>query len=412
MSGYSDIVRSISKSLDNLNMNTEHRQSFEEDLFEYFRTMNDEGTSINPFTYINKDGDTVDELDDRGLFMDEENKQLFRRLLSEMNNIDLMKMMGSNIFDSIKNRTNFFKEIEKDPTKYNYKYLHDNSIVENDYIEDILTNKKKRKKLFSDKDKYGNTSLNYLRDIKSILLNGIRVFVTNDYPQSYNNSFGPRIRMSDINEDYRRDMRDEEEELRTRTRRENRVDQINENRRLLRDILNMNDTDFNNERRRYETDNSIRDYLNDLVTLPSNNPLVRLRNKLSEGIISVTEGPAEKFNDMVYKLIFGSDEYDPTIEDSGDFFDRFKTKISAFHTWAITSVYTPVKESLIGENGIITKISQSKLFKKLTDKKNDIIDYLFGTKNDAGLRQGGFLSGIYNKSKDMIKSVGHYFTGN
>ena len=56
-------------------MNSEHRQSFEDDLFEYFRTMNDEGASINPFTYINKDGDTVDELDDRGLFMDEDNKQ-------------------------------------------------------------------------------------------------------------------------------------------------------------------------------------------------------------------------------------------------------------------------------------------------------------------------------------------------
>ena len=120
---------------------------------------------------------------------------------------------------------------------YNYKYLHDNSIVENDYIEDILTNKKKGKKLFSDKDKYGNTSLNYLRDIKSILLNGIRVFVTNDYPQSDDDSSDPRIQMSDINEDYRRDMRDEEEELRKRTRRENRLDQTNENRRTLKEII-------------------------------------------------------------------------------------------------------------------------------------------------------------------------------
>ena len=41
---------------------------------------------------------------------------------------------------------------------------------------------------------------------------------------------------------------------------------------------------------------------------------------------------------MVYKLIFGSDEYDPTIDDSGDFFDRFKTKISATYLIIVSGI--------------------------------------------------------------------------
>ena len=408
MSGYNDIIYKINSSLNDLNLRDEDRKSFEEDLLEYFKAMNKEGKSINPFTYINKSGDIVDELYDNDLFIDDDNRALFRRLLREMNNTDLLKMMGSNIFDSITSKNKLMKRIEKDPTLYGYKYMNDESVVDKDYTEDE-DGKKIRKQVFGNhKDAFGRTNLDYLRDIKSILLNGIKVFVSGN--TNSGNIIDPNRRFIDDmtrEEDEKRERDAYEEELRN-----SRAERQNE-RRSIFEITDMSDQDLI-RRTRGERDFQLEDYIRDLVNINDDigeGPLKRLKNKLGRGIIKITEGPSQKFNDLLYKLIFGSEERTVNGDDSEDIFDRFKTKLSAFHSWTITSVYNPVKESLIGQNGIITKISQSKLFRKLTDKKNDIINYLFGAKNDAGLRQGGFLSGIYNKSKDMIKSIGHYFTG-
>ena len=407
LSGYSDIVNSINASLNTLNLNNEDRESFEKDLLEYFKAMNLEGKSINPFNYVNKEGETVDELYENDLFTDDDNKDLFRRLLKEMNNTDLMKMMGSDIFESITSKNKLMQRIEKDNTLYGYKYLYDESLIEDDYeVND--NGKKVRKKVFGNiKDKFGKNNLDYLRDIKSILLNGIKVFIAGDITAGT---------ITDPNQKFRNDMRNEENDYEEQRRveqelRNTREDQ--EDRQSILDITEMSDRDLV-RRTRGEHNFILQDYLNELADISDDNnvgPIKKLKNKLGRGIVKVTEGPAEKFNDMVYKLIFGSEEERPDTEESDNLFDKFKTKISAFHSWTITSVYNPIKESLIGENGIITKIGQSKVFKKLTDKKNDIINYLFGSKNEEGLRQGGFLSGLYNKSKDMIKSVGHYFTG-
>ena len=403
--GQTDVMTYFNRALSQLRLEKDEESSFREDLYEYFKAMNDSSKMINPFVRYNMAGDEIDDLDDNLLFMDPSNRELFRVLARNMDKNMLMKMTGENIFKSVKSRNEFYDRITADPTLYGYKYSHDNAYIADDY-EENESGSIVRKNTFEMLDEYGQNNLGYLRDIRSILLSGVRVFMDRDTESS-----GTPI---DLYSDIRERIQAEEETRRTNisSRNEAIENLYNNGRRSIYDVIDMDSQEIR-DIVNYQNDSQEieRDYLNALSeTRPHRGVFGKLRHDIRQGVVKLTDKPSKAINDFLYKLIFGDEE--DNSEDIDSYIDYTRTKLSAFHSWAINNVYDPVKESLIGPEGLITKLKDSKFFKTITDKKNEWINKLLGEKDELGKRSGGLLSTFRNKTVDFFKSIGHYFTGN
>ena len=406
-SGQSTVRIYLDRAISRLKMNKEDEDSFKEEVNEYFKAMNDGQKMINPFVYRNAMGEEVDELDDNLLFLDPDNRDLFRTILGGLDKKDIMKMVGENVFKSVKNRNRFYEDIEKDNTLHGYRYAHDKSFISKDYDEDPTTKKLTRKSVFKQLDGFGKTTVDYVRDIRSILLHGIDVFIAGGRRDSAPTRSEREEFFSSMN-----DKVGKEEQFKTDKKRaeDEKFVRENEGKRDINSITKMSQSeilkiidfqDSDSERREYNWMQSL--------NMSDGGPISQLKQKLADKVIELTDKPTKAINDFLYKLMFGSEEGDG--QDFDSYFDMAKTKLSAFHSWAINNVYTPVKDALIGPEGLVTKLKDSKFVKAITDKKNMLLNKLLGEKDLEGNRTGGLLATFRNASVDLFKGVKHYFTG-
>ena len=406
-SGQSTVRIYIDRAISRLKMNKEDEDSFKEEVNDYFKAMNNGQKMINPFIYRNTMGEEVDELDDNQLFLDPDNRDLFRTILGGLDKKDIMKMVGENVFKSVKNRNRFYEEIEKDNTLHGYRYAHDKSFISKDYDEDPSTKKLTRKSVFKQLDSFGKTTVDYVRDIRSILLHGIDVFIAGGRRNSAPTASEREEFFSGMNEKVGKEEQFKADKKRTET---DKFVRENEGKRDISDINKMTQSeilgiidfqDSDSERREYNWMQSL--------NMSDGGRISQLKQKLADKVIELTDKPTKAINDFLYKLMFGSDEDDG--QDFDSYFDMAKTKLSAFHSWAINNVYTPVKDALIGPEGLVTKLKDSKFVKAITDKKNMLLNKLLGEKDLEGNRTGGLLATFRNASVDLFKGVKHYFTG-
>jgi len=402
LSGYSDILLKLNKMVDNLKLEDDQDKSLRKDINEYFRTMTQQGKAISPFIRYNALGEEVDDLYRYDLFEDSSNRDIFRTLMHTFDKPTLMKMFGENMFDSINSQTSLFEEIERNHTMYGYKYFNDKSHVDKDYFTDKY-GKTIRKNVFELKDDFDNSSLDYVRDIRSILLNGITVFIGGDTGSK---------QFIDPNDEFKKKVATEEKKV--KDDKESRATHdifMNENKRDIDAILKLAPSELSEILKVENSEEDEKRYQHFLDALKPNSKGLfgGIREKLNNGLVKVVGNAGDKINDFLYRIIFGDEEDNSAgIE---NYLDYTKTKLSAFHSWTINKVYEPVKESFIGPNGIITKLKESPLFKKITEKKNILLEKLLGEKDEAGNRRGGLLSTIRNKTVDFFKAVKHSFTG-
>ena len=406
-SGQSTVRIYLDRAISKLKMNKEDEASFKEEVNDYFKAMNDGQKMINPFVYRNAMGEEVDELDDNLLFLDPDNRDLFRTILGGLDKKDIMKMVGENVFKSVKNRNRFYEDIEKDNTLHGYRYAHDKSFISKDYDEDPSTKKLTRKSVFKQLDSFGKTTVDYVRDIRSILLHGIDVFIAGGRRNSAPTASEREEFFSGMNEKVGKEDKFKADKKKAET---DKFVRENEGKRDISDINKMTQSeilgiidfqDSDSERREENWMQSL--------NMSDGGRISQLKQKLADKVIELTDRPTKAINDFLYKLMFGSDEDDG--QDFDSYFDMAKTKLSAFHSWAINNVYTPVKDALIGPEGLVTKLKDSKFVKAITDKKNMLLNKLLGEKDLEGNRTGGLLATFRNASVDLFKGVKHYFTG-
>ena len=401
LGGQMEIMNRIDKALRGLNLTNDQEDSFRRDVIAYFKAMNDKGAAINPFTRTDAFGNEIDDLYDNDLFEENpENKELFRRILLTFDKPSLMRMMGSNIFSSIDKRTKQYYDIEADPTIMGYKYFNDNSIKESDYTEDEF-GARVRKRTFPGSDKYGLTVLDYARDIRSILLNGLTVFIGGQSSIDTDPNNAIRARVDRENRTYETEA--------NRTREFNAQREVG--RRDVNDVIRLDDSELSSLMKLGETEEEARSnrLFLDSLRYNSRGPLAQVRDDLRDGLVGITSKAANNINNFLYRIIFGDESQEGDYVDN--YLDLAKTKLSAFHSWVIFKVYEPVKDAFIGENGIITKLKNSPFYKNLVEKKNILIDKLLGIKDEAGNRIGGLFSTARNKVVDFFKAVRHSFTG-
>ena len=274
VSGFKDTRSLMRNVLSELRPSMEVREQFEKDMDEYFSAMTQKGSLINPFTYTNKHGVEVDDISELGLFdNDNERAELMRRVLKGLSTSDLTKMATVGIHDSRNDTQRYMEKIRLNPTLSGYSALYNDVEDENriSYKGDIL----------GKTDKFGLTQLDYLRDIRSALINGIRVFP--DTQKRYRN-WQPNLAL----------MNREREENRTVREREER-----ENAPTMFEEMNLGNTgdDLRTILARSEKEwENIHKRTNGTVEYDGDNKLIKGANKLSSII-----------NTQVYNVLFGNE---------------------------------------------------------------------------------------------------------
>ena len=129
--GYKEITNNFTSILSKMGATYELETEMKKKLEEYLSKMTKQGSVINPFVTENIDGMTVDDLQDK-FDWDETTRTLFRAVMGQMSKHDLSRMASSMIADSRVNANQFMDEIRRDPNKYNYSTLKNNSVYNDD----------------------------------------------------------------------------------------------------------------------------------------------------------------------------------------------------------------------------------------------------------------------------------------
>ena len=168
--GFIELRTKMRDIASNMNATYDTMNQFEKDMAEYFSNMVKKGRFIKPFDSKDVDGDLYNELDEEMLFdSDPDRTEFMKKVLKGINTKELIKLVESGIYNSGKRTNMFMDEVRKNPNLSGYSLL---------YNDDTDTGKV----AYGGKrgaDKFGLTQLDYLRDIRSALINGIRVFPFN-----------------------------------------------------------------------------------------------------------------------------------------------------------------------------------------------------------------------------------------
>ena len=179
-SGFSGVRAETRNVTSQLDLRTKDREQLEKDLNAYFEFITEKGYAINPFKKKDDFGldEFTSEMSDKYDY-DSNRLELVRRVLMQLPKSTLKEMATTAITDSRERQFKFMEDVRANPNLSGYAYLH------NDLDKDGKM--RYNKKFIGDakKDRFGLSDLDYLRDIRSALINGIKVFP--DHRKRYNN---------------------------------------------------------------------------------------------------------------------------------------------------------------------------------------------------------------------------------
>lgn len=399
------------------------------------------GGGVNPNVRTGKNGEVVDELKD---MYSSQFTEIFRSAILSLNSSQQMKLMGSDLFNA---KTSYGKRIDDIQNNIGSSLI---PVLEawdssGDYKKDNKTGAYTRKDPLAHitKDKYGKTTLDYLREVRNILLEGVITFPNGSgggvAQTSANNSNGQqpeiftarRNRLSAIS-------REDEAQTTVEQAAQNRV------------IRNYSQSDLERKQSKgikvvQSTSDLLSDVSNDqMIDMFKNYVQIRdadeesenqqkgaggwIRKMLSKGGKKV-EGVRDIFDNVLslpgrvvsnvlteldgglYKLVFG---VNPDGSDRS-FLSKVTTSIKesfgGFFDWTKEKFFEPIKEALFGEDGFFTKIKNSEAMKKLKGVGSKMADWAFGNADETGHRRNGAFSEAFNEVADIGRSVGSVFTG-
>ena len=171
-SGYTNTKNRMRDIARKMKANEATMKQFEKDMDEYFAAMTKRGSLISPFKSKDKDGFEIDMFDDIGLFGgDPRRAQMMRNVMRGLSTKELTKMATMELYDSREKTQKYMDEIRKNPNISGYSTLFNGGYYdENGKLTYDAT------KRHGVTDKFGLSQLDYLRDIRSALINGIKVF--------------------------------------------------------------------------------------------------------------------------------------------------------------------------------------------------------------------------------------------
>ena len=444
---FSDVIDKLNDKLNAFELrNDKDKGDFKKGIDKFFLALSNKNHLVNPEKSENN-GYADDELNDVYDFGYDTTKQrLFRQLVMTLPKNMRMKMFGKSVIDAKSSRQRFMTDAENNFMKYNA------STIFNDFNTDSSDNIRDSKGKFISlkggftggsivRDKFNLTHLDYLRDIKKILLDGILVYpnsetgtrvkqgnrVSPSSPSIFSETLRKRKeKMS--KEEYNEFVRGQgpQRHLKVTTPEQDRRNLGNGRFTMndLSELSNYSDDEIFNmisiseqERNRSSKDNQNSNLLKWFGSFFKGNTQDKY-NMLRERVEKVFNKPFDiltnlfkRVDSTMYSIIFGKKDEDFDKSILGTTLTGIKTKLSEFGDWFKKGIFEPLKENLFGQNGLIPKIKKSDFYTDLTTKFKSLTDYLFGKSGEDGYRSGGMFSAVGNSLTDIVKSAKYYFNG-
>ena len=401
---------------------------------------------INPNVYKNKQGERVDEFKD---FYSSEFTEIFRSAILSLSAADQMKLMGSDIFNAKANYGRKIDEIQNNIGASIFPVLEAWDST-GDYEKVHKTGKYRRKDPFGHiaKDKYDKTALDYMREMRNILLEGVVVFPSGgDFRGgrrrrggSPNGGFDPRA--TDIINSRRSRLDDVGRENQAQTRREQE-----ENTRVIKSYSDSElrgkaqkgikvvsstadltaDMDTNQMVDMFKNYVQIRDMDEETNVqqqsagswiskiLGKGSKKVQSARDLFDNVLSlpgrVVSNVLKELDGGLYKLVFGVNQDGSDRSFLSKVTTSIKESFGGFFDWTKEKFFKPIHEALFGEDGFFTKIKNSEAMQKLKAFGAKMADWTFGEADENGHRRNGALSDAFNEVADLGKEVKSVFTG-
>ena len=280
VSGFYNVKSEANDIVSRLGLSSDARKQFDKDLEEYFRAMTKKGYLIKHEDQT-RDGRTYNEMTEAGLFdFDPNRTKLIQKVLSMLPKSVLTEMGTSAITDSVIKIQKHMDDVRDNPALSGYSYLH-NDLDENG----VARYNKSKLSMPSEKDRYGLNHLDYLRDIRSALINGIKVFpdhrrrFTNGVP---NASILGREQAEET--EYQNRVREEEEAKRREEERARENANLYNRGRSINDAANIRESEWNR-------------------IFPNERPID------PDAITEHVDTLNDKVEDMLYEILYGQYDY-------------------------------------------------------------------------------------------------------
>lgn len=328
-----------------------------------------------------------------------------------------MALNGRARQNAISARKKILEEAEQNPYEYNAQF----SKYSGDEIDTGRNKKDKNWRPTGIQDKFGQTSLSYLRNIQTMLANGIKVYTNGNREKGEGGgAYNP-------NESFLNHMTYQEKQYYDSMYRRSATPLTEEQiarKRSIGTVVFGAGQDFSAEeiqRKLAEVDkpvnpndNMISKAMDEISKTKAGKMGQSAQEKLNDwkyAVQSVFTAPArmiagvfDRMDNTLYNVVFGSEDGD----DSNSFMNKalstFKVKMNDLGEW--------FKDKLFGKNGLFTQVKESDLYDMLGAKGKDIKENLLGELDEStDLRSGGILSETSNELHDVTRTMKAFFTG-
>lgn len=356
--------------------------------------------------------------------MSYDEQRLAKLMIDNLEKNKKMELFGSGVIRSRANAKKYFENLENDPNRFLLNQIFNDV----DLDKDTNTLAKRYSGGATTPDKFGNTTLSYLRNIQDILVRGIRVFTVNGagsddthHLDMYIDKMGKedvKANATDKDPKIKPSFSSEEQE----TARANGEFKIND----ASDLIDVSDKELSDKMKQTSKVNKekenggpkksvIRSMINSMLKGESKNNFNAFADKVGNFFrkpMEILDGITRRIDNTLYDLVFGGPE--DTSEGKsliGSIGDNIKKTFTSIKDWTINNIFDPLKESLFGKDGIISQIKESKFYDSAKKKFSVFADYAFGTKGANGFRENGLFTDTYNSIKDIFKGFAYQFNG-
>ena len=272
---------------------------------------------------------------------------------------------------------------------------------------------------FSPVDKFGKSSLDYLRDINRILLDRVPVYMVDKDKNRRKNleSFNalPKVNtpqsetssstISDGIEDTIR------AEMRAQIKAENEQKGIRMSDEELEKEVDRR-VKQENQKRKYQDSRYgvVYDTIGKLLRKINLGPLQDNFEKRIDKVAGRIQGVFNKAEDFMYRTIFGGE---PEVDENGEKKSFFSRMSEAFRK-PFKEFFGDIKERLVGpdgKGGLLKQMADSESGQWIKDKVKKGWEWLLGAENEEGKREGGLFSDVSNEFKTFGNKIKLYFTG-
>ena len=445
LNNFSDAMSEIKGRAEAIQIeNEKDRKEFMEDIDKFFVKLGKTNYLVNPLNERDSHGNKVDELSDVHQFRSVDMQRFFRQLVLSLPKNMQMKMFGADVVDARRAQEKFITDVENNPL------LHNVSTIESGLGFDQHIKRDKDTGKFTVRkggiggtgiDKFGKSLLDYARDIKKILLEGLITFPRQGGPTSTYSGYGPvplnpvDVRSRETQSKLDKMTAEESKWRRDNTKRTRAYDRYTEEqkRRMIEngqtyvessiDLSTSSDSDLKNkidsyvlnrDARAEDKGNNIATWAGKFLKGSTQDKYNMIKQKISDVLnkpVQLLTSVFRKIDDSMYKVIFGGKD-EPGSSFIGATLAGLKTQFEKFGNFMQTKILNPLKEAIFGKEGLVTKLKDSEFYKNMKVKMGVAADYLFGKpQGENGKREGGLFSDTANEMLDMWDGAKYYFTG-